>query len=440
MLGVLSLSLILGSVFGQNGKLATSVAKKAFAMYNLDPQNNKRKLGEAKENIDQAILSADVNNLARTWQLKGDVYNEIATQIVVAIQLGLETSEIPSVEDPAGEALEAFIKAHELAVKKYETKDALRGIQASQTNLSNTGVFAYDKQKYEQAYNNFNGVITAHTLLNSAGEASSLDDPQNYSDQLYITGLAALNANKHERAKPMFQELFDQGYDKPVIYESLYKIKLNEAGGGPESAYGYLKTGREKFPDDISLLFAEINHFLSINNLDELIKVLQTAIEKEPENISLYATLGNVYDNLFQREFGAGNEESSQQYFNNAKKYYGQALEKDPALFDAIYSIGTLYYNKAAFKTTELNALADDFSEEGMRKYDEQSREVLDLFDKAFPYFKKAESMQPNDLNTLIALKEICAKNGQMEAHNAIKIRLQNVQAGRSNSTSYFNQ
>lgn len=437
ILSLLSFFLVTGITHGQDTKKAFSDAKKAFGVYNLDPQNNKAKLGEGQQWIDMAITGAQESQLAKTWQLRGDIYNEIATQMVAAKQLNLDAGEIPQVNDPAGEAFPSYVKALELAEKQYETKDALRGLRMVQSNLYNMGIFAYDDKNYDLAYTNFKSIIEAHNLLKQNGSESSLDEQENYFDNLYITGLAALNANRTSDAASLFQELYENNYDKPAIYEALYKIKMEESG--PEAAYQYLATGRQKHPDDVSLLFAEINHFLRMNKLDELIAKLELAIEKEPDNLSLYATLGNVYDNLYQQAQEAGDVTKAEAYFNSALKYYNDALAKDPNYFDAIYSVGALYYNKAAAQTMVLNALFDDMSAEGVQKYENKKAEVFAIFDQALPYFKKAESMNPNDLNTLIALKEIFARKDQLDISNEFKRRIDTVQAGGRVASSYFN-
>ncbi|RME96129.1 MAG: hypothetical protein D6772_12320, partial [Bacteroidetes bacterium] len=188
---------------------------------------------------------------------------------------------------------------------------------------------------------------------------------------------------------------------------------------------------------DVSLLFAEINHFLRINQLDVLIEKLEAAIEKEPDNVSLYSTMGNVYDNLYQRELAAGNEEEAKKYFDLALKYYNDALSRKEDFTDAIYSIGALYFNKAATMTQELQKIADDLSKEGQRKYNELQTQINAEFDKALPYFIRVEKLKPNDINTLIALKEIYARKSDFEKSNEFKARLEKAQAGEPLS-SYF--
>ena len=440
LLGLIAIFLVVGSAQAQDGKKSYSKAKKAFGIYNLDPSGNKAKLKEAREEIDLAIADSgnEILSESKTWQQRGEIYGEIATQIVAIRQLQIgDPAELPQVEDPAGVSYEAYSKALELAEKKYETKDALRGLRATQSNLYNLGIFMYEDKSYDGAYSNFSSIIAIHKILKSKGEESSLDEEDDYNNQLYIAGLAALNAGKAADAKDFFEELYTKKFDKPAIYEALYKIHQED---DIDKAYTYLDGGRKAFPDDVSLLFAEINHFLRINKLDELISKLEIAIEKEPDNISLYSTLGNVYDNLYQKEQEAGNVAEATEYFNKALKNYNSALAKEPKFFDAIYSVGALYYNKAAAMTQELNVLADDYSKEGIKKYDAKKLEIFAQFDEALPFFKKAENLDPNDINTLIALKEIFARKDQLDISEEFKTRLDTVQGGGTNSAPYFKE
>lgn len=435
ILGLVAVLLLTAS-YAQDGKKALREANKAFGAYNLDPTGNKAKLTEAIEQINLALEDPEIAKDPTAWDTKGKICNEIANQIVAVKQLGMGSlDELPKVGHPAQEASQAFMKAYELADKKWQTKDALKGFQVAQGNLSNMGIYLYEDQDYEGALQNFTASLDLHEILKKEGEKSALDAEDDYNNQLYIAGLAALNGGKLDVAAKYFQKLYDMNYDKPAIYEALYKINADK---DINAAYKYLEGGRSKYPDDVSLLFAEINHFLRINKLDELIGKLEQAIQKEPDNVSLYSTLGNVYDNLQQNEAKAGNAEKSQEYFDKALKYYNQAIEKDPTYSDAVYSIGALYYNRAAAMTLELNKLADDYSKEGLKKYEGLKEKIFTEFDKALPYFQKAEALNPNDLNTLIALKEIYARKDDLKMSNEFKERLDKVQAGEAIGSAYF--
>jgi len=439
LLSCLSVLLVFGSLQAQDGKKALKKASQAIAAFNLD-QTNKAKLQEAVDQIKVAEADAAVAGTVKAWLKKGEIYGVIATQITNIKTLGIgDVNELPQVDRPAFQSFQAFEKAFGMAEKKYEKKDALKGLAMAQGTLSNMGIYAYDSQKYAEAYENFNAVLTAHDLLKANGGESALDAAEGQlNEQKYITGLAALNADKTRAASQLFQELYKADYDKPAIYEALYKIEA--AKTSEADAYQYLEAGRKKYPDDVSLLFAEINHFLKLNKLDVLITKLESAIEKEPDNMSLYATLGNVFDNLYQKAAEEGDAAKAEDFFGKALERYNQALAKDPKYFDAIYSIGALYYNKAAAMTKELVALEGDYSKDGLKKYEAMKEKVFNQFDEALPFFQKAEMLNPNDTNTLIALKEIFARKDDLPTSNEFKDRLQTVQEGGKNETSYFNK
>ena len=188
-----------------------------------------------------------------------------------------------------------------------------------------------------------------------------------------------------------------------------------------------MQKGRTLYPDDSNLLFAEINSFLKKGKLNELIDKLKLAVAKEPNNMSIKTTLGNVYDNMCQKEWEKGDMVKAQEYFNESLKYYQEALDKEPSNVVALYSIGALYYNYAAIVSKEANKLSNDYSSAGTKKYKEKQAEMEAYFDKALPYFEQADKFDNKDVNTLIALKEIYAKKGKFDKSNEIKVRLESL-------------
>lgn len=419
-------------------KKAISQAKKAYNGFIVN-NSNKAKLAEAKDAIENVMATMpDAKKSAAAYILMGNIYDQIATQTNTIKQLGMgNVDELPKVDNPPYEAFLAYKEALNYVTKGSETKGALDGISSTQGNMNQFAVYQYEAQEFEKAYNSFDGMFQAHDILKENGKASSLDDEARYKEMMYFTGLAAYSAQKLEEAGKYYEKLFEMGTDKPLVYQVLYEMKSKD---DLEGAYKYLEAGRKTFPDDISLLFAEINHFLKLEQLDILIEKIDLAIEKEPKNKSLYFTKGNLYDQLYQKAVEAGNEEEVTKYFDLAMKQYESAIEIDPDYVDAVYGKGALYYNRAASLTRELQTLADDYSADGMKKYEAKKVEVFAEFDKALPFFKKAESMDPNDINTLIALKEIFARKNQLDVSQEFDTRLKNVQGGGKNDTSYFNE
>lgn len=423
----------------QKGSDLLKKAKKAQLVFKVD-NSNKAKLVEATNAIDLAIKDPAIIQDAEVWLVRGTIYSEIASQRLLIQQLGIgDISELPKVEYPALEAMEAFKKGRSIASKRSEADEALKGLRGVQNYLTNEGVYAAASKNYAVAHRHFYQVLQAHKLLKDAGAESALDSEGQFDDHLYYSGLTALNAGMNSTAKIYFDELYLKKYDNPAIYEALYNIATADDSSDINDSYKYLAEGRKMYPGDTALLFAEINHFLRTNQLDELVSKLEKAIEKEPENVSLYTTLGNVYDNLYQREAQGGDPDLENLYFNNALSYYKQGIARDAKNAEAQYSIAALYYNKAAIESKALMVLADDFSSEGVKKYEQKQTEIMAIFDQALPYFKKAESLNPNDISTLIALKEIYARKDDLATSNIFKDRLNVVQNGGKNETSHFN-
>ena len=68
-------------------------------------------------------------------------------------------------------------------------------------------------------------------------------------------------------------------------------------------------------------------------------------------------------------------------------------------------TVSALYYNRAAAKTLELNKYADDYSKEGIKKYEQLKEEIFKEFDQVPCLISKKRRLNPNDMNTLIALR-----------------------------------
>ncbi len=418
---------------------ALKTASRAYDSYNIDPQSNAAKLEEAKTNIDFAATQDLTKGLTKTQTLRGNIYvalcdKDQANFTAANIKKMSYKSQYP---DAALEAYQSFKKGLASAQKKWEKGDAIKGLQETSNHLRNMGADKYGNKDLKTAYEAFSAVVDIQNVLKSNGEKETLsaDDKNKY---LFYAAICATSLGMKAEARPLLQKLYDEKYPDAAIYESLYKIKYDE---DKVAALSILEEGRKKFPDESSLLFTEINHYLKDNKLDILTDKLKLAIAKEPNNVPLYLTLGNVYDNLYQTALAKPDEAKAKEYFDLALEYYNQAQTRDPKYVDAIYSIGALYYNKAALRTKELQKLSDDYSSAGQKKYDALNEEVKALFNQALPYFKKAESLNANDRNTLIALKEIFAKTNDLEKSKEFKIRLEKVdnkEDKEKNTSSYF--
>jgi tetratricopeptide (TPR) repeat protein len=408
-------------------------AKRSLGSYNLDPRSNAEKLAEAWEMIEIALTGTAEKGDPEVWILKGQIAIEKANRDLLAATLNPDF--VPENPTVIASGFEAFRQGLQISEKRYHRRDALKGIHDCVSLLNIMAVAGYQQEDMAMAHKGFRYVVEAHEILVADEQKSPLEEGA-YLDAKFSAAATCGEWSDPATCLRFLNELKDANYDNPFIYDLLYNAYRES---DKDKAVRYLEEGRRKHPDATSLLFTEINHYLQEGKLDQLVDKLKQAIEVEPTNKSLYLTLGNVYDNLFQR--GQGDEATAQEsakYFDLAKSYYEKALELDPNYTDAIYSLGALYYNRAALYTQQLNLLADDYSKEGLRKYDELKKKVDGEFDMALPYFQRVEKLAPNDLNALIALREIYARKNEIDMSTEFKKRLDKVQAGGVNESSYF--
>ena len=392
-------------------------AARLLGTYNLDPSGSADKLQEAvalaNANIDDALVKIDPT----AWQTYGDIFMTVVNTDVAHFVI----DPAYKVADPmaSGKAFKGFKMAAELADKSYQTKDAMKGLSAGIQNIYYMGSALYQTQNYAGAYDAFKATYDGYALLKKNNEPTNFDATEQ-PKALYYSGLCAQQAGMMEEAKTVYKQLVDQGIAEAGVYEALINLYKDE---DPALSEQYLKAAREKYPDDTALLYAEINHLLARGELVSLVEKLEQAAALDPNNVSIYITLGQIYDKLYQDQ-SATDPAAAEESFTKAMSYYQQALTKDAKSFDAVYSIGALWYNKAAAYSIELNALSNDYTPAGTKKYDAKKVQMDDAFVKALPFFQQAEELSPKDINTLIALKEIYARQDKFDLVEAYKQKL----------------
>ncbi len=432
LLALLFLANTLSAQAFETPEKALKAASKAYSSYQLDQKGNATKLDEAAKAIDFATASDALKGDVKTWMTAGNIYSELVNRADLTLMLTKKPDPTfnPSV---AVTAYKAYKTALGLATKKWDKADAVKGLMDAMNKVRNAGSTLYQGKKYADAYEAFAAVPDINKLMVANGEKSPLTqaDINTYS---YYAASSAQQAGKNDEAYVIYKGMYDAKADSNFVYDNLYKMTIDK---DEAQALKYLEEGVAKYPKDNNLLFGQINYYLKKNKLNELLDKLKVAIEREPNNLSLYSTLGGVYDNLYQAEIKAGGPKASE-YFDNALNYYNQALAKDSKNFDSNYSAGALHYNKAAGLIAEANKLGDDMSAAGLKKYEAKAKEAKDAFNVSLPFFKKAEAMNANDKNTLIALKEIFARLDDFTSSNEFKKRIEVLDSGKKNEASFF--
>lgn len=390
----------------QEGIKMLKEAKKEIGKYASNAVSNKANLDKALSLVDQAFKT-DATLAASTaaLTLKGDIYNEIGDAAFKAKVLKPDFKN--PVAGSAAMAADAYMGAVSKVVKKGEAKDAIKALTGLEQGVFNGAIEAYQAQDLAGAFAGFNKAVEIGNVLKANATKSRMDDKVARDEALYFAAISGYQAGKKEEILPTLHALYKDNTDKSFVYQALYEIEgaKNDAAGEK-----YLNEGRKKFPEDSGLLFSEINYALKKGKLDELIGKLEAAIAKEPDNLTIYTTLGSVYEQL-----AAKDSTKAEANMKLAGEWYNKTLAKDPNNFEATYAIGAMNYNNAAKIAKEVNEYANDYSAAGTKKYNAAKDRMVKAFEASLPYFLKAETLNAKDLNTVIALKEIYARTGKMD-------------------------
>ena len=423
------LLLSVSALMAQEGADALKAAKKAYDKFTLS--QDKEAVVEAATLVDKAFMSDEVKNDPKLLNTAAEVLagyyaHYLATRTP-------EGNEQPVIENAMVKAADAYIMAYNKSEKKGIKKSALKSLSLIQTNLSNQGKVAYQAEDYVKAHKAFVKGLEVDKFLNDNGGASLLLD---VNEEKYFAGLTAMINENNDVAAKYFKELLADNYEDASVYDGLAKIAM--ANKDFDGAAEYLSAGREKFADDKGLLFSQINLYLQQGKLDVLMASLDEGIAADPENPSLYLVKAQTYEQLYNSSVEVGTPEEDK--FQQAVGTLEAGLKKVPDDARMIYALGLLEFNRGATMSQELQVLAEDLTKEGQKKYDAMSVEVDAQFEKALPYFQKAEMANPSDPSTLQALKAMYARKDMYDLSNEFKARLERVQAGEPIDKSYFKE
>lgn len=360
---IMSISL----TFAQKGKVNT-------AEFNLSSGD----VAKAKENIEDALKDDAMQTWPKAWLVKGNIYKSIFELREINPALFNSTPNTLDI------AKEAYLKAYEVEANPKKKKDAKDGLDAVGTYYYNEGIAAFSNSNWEVAYDNFINTLEVSEFMTN-NQMTEKIDTQAY----FVVMLSAFNFTKYDDAIRAGEKLLSLNDNREVIYTVL--IDSYKQAGEKDKYEKAIAQGRKLYPNNIEILFKEINLYLENDEIDILEEKLKEAIQLDAKNPSLYQALANVYDKK-------GKEEE-------AFQMYDKAIEVKPDYFEAYYNKAILYFNKAMEIVEKMNEENDN------KKYEllKTKREAL-LKDKTLPLLEKAYQLAPKDENVIKALKEVYAR------------------------------
>jgi tetratricopeptide (TPR) repeat protein len=346
-------------------------------------------LGKARESIDKAVDAIKAQQAAADSKLKdatvAKVYNQKSR---IYVEMSLLPDENPLSKGAAGEAFDAIETANKYDKKGEYKNDYLFSLQVLYSKIFNAGADAFKAKDYNTAYQDFEKASRLTTMQNSLMGTKGIDTAA-----IQSAAISASNAKNTDKAIELYEILISAGVKDEMFYQAL--MDLYNGKGDKDKANDVMNRAKVAFPNSNAFIINEINALLAANKKDEALAKMQKATELYPDNATLFFALGTNFEAIKTPEMQKKAEDS-----------YLKAISVDPKYFDALYNLGAFYYNIAAEKIKAANAL--DLSKQ--KEYDALVKEAGTWFNKSLPYFERGLEQQPNDVGTLLALKEVYAQ------------------------------
>ncbi len=347
-------------------------------------RNLKRaELSTALSHINNALEHESTKNESDTWVLY--------TQILLEIAGSEDESVANLVENPLDKAYQAIQKAEELDEENANLLDIQQTLLVLSENFFNAAAIEYNEENFGQASELF---FKSYKVSESF---ESID-----TSTLYNAGLSAEMAGNIDDAYDYYVEVEEYEYDQPFLYSSLANISVQKENF--EEATDWINKGRERYPENLDLIFSEANIYLTTGNIPEAERVLEIAIERDPDNPNLHYAFAVNYDQMSRDTLYS--KEERQFAYNEAIKAYEKAIELKPDYFDAIYNLGAMHFNEGIALYVE----AEEILREDMdfQAYEEKEKEVLELWREAQPYLEQAfEMIDEDDSNYEVVLRSL---------------------------------
>ena len=320
------------------------------------------------------------------------------------------------------ESYNYWLKADELASVMTLDKKGREVMTDPKTHANITKkMLEYYKQQelvkygiYLNEQKDFDGAFTAFKMHTDMPNLAMMQDPKlqkemprdtTYTQYRYYAAIFAVQAERHEDAVALLEELKNGDYEAISVNQFLYQeyVALKDTAK-------FITTLQEaivRFPAEPWFLQNLINYYIYSGQEQTAVDYLAQAIEREPNVAQYHLIKGNLNDNL-------GHYDEAMQDFDNA-------LAIDPTLADAVAGKGRVYYNQAV-KLNEAAALISD-----NKAYKKALEEMNAVFKKSLPYFEKAHEMDPTERSYMQILKSLYYRFRMDAKYEEIAEKLNNL-------------
>ncbi len=356
----------------------TATTSMAFGQKkDLQTAKNRLRAGEYEEALsflDKAMATGKLDKSADAYNTKYKIYKAIAEK-----QPDLDP-------DAAQKSTDAMIQMLEID-PKYDLVSTAQDIDQKVNDAFSDGVASYSSKDFPAAIQNFDNFnrlykVTKKSLYSEAPVLDTFDARAS----LYKAYAYQENGQTEEAASVM-ASLKSNPFLSKDDKENLYKTLLDAyvKSGDEELFQATIAETNKALPNNTFATDYEISFYSAKGQTEKLLDKINTAIEDDPSNATMYYNKGVILSNMINPEEGEA-PENSMELMKEALASLAKAQELAPSNPNITYMEGFLYYNEA-LKLNEQIKNASDSEIDALAK----ARE--DYFSKGLPYMEKTYEM-----------------------------------------------
>ncbi|MDO5760027.1 MAG: hypothetical protein Q4Q06_03270 [Bacteroidota bacterium] len=349
------------------------------------------RLLNAKQNIDDAMKDDKTSKEAKTWNYAGVIY----TQIVQAMEdentdkkTKKELKKISESKEQLCDSGLEFLKKCLTIDKEHEyTSSSIEAMKVLCVYAYTYAIADYNNQKYESAQAKFHSVAENATV---AQHNNLVLDAKYYEADCYRV------LKQPEKEMALYRELAKMNTKHGDVYMKIYAD--NMAAKDTTKAINALKKGIRLTAKDttmnISLKSALAQTYIWSNKTEEANKIIDSLLVGNESNVVALNSVAKIYVDLSQ--------------IKQAEDLFNKSISVNPNQTDAYRGMGILNYNQAVTENELADKLPPDpaYDEE----YNAHKKASFEFFEKSIPFYNKVLEKDPNDFESLKALKTVYAQ------------------------------
>jgi hypothetical protein len=177
--------------------------------------------------------------------------------------------------------------------------------------------------------------------------------------------------------------------------------------GNNEKAKSALADAKAANPDDLSIMQAEAEIMLKLNDMEGYKAIVSKIVLKEPNNPDLFYNLGVT---------------SSKSDPVTAEGYYKKAIEIKPDYTSAYLNLAILKLDADKKIIEEMNKLGT--SEKDNKRYEVLKKQRADMFNSALPYLEKAYELDDKNEDVATTLLNVYGALEMTDKKKALKAKM----------------